>query len=138
MTTESHDEIHRLYQTITNRDMPCTMAMHFQWNMWKSKGWTSDDLVLVVNHIKGLIKEDRRRPESFRFMNLIGNVERFNEDLSEARAYARIPKRTPRQEVLEATGRTESVKDTSRTPAEVLASANAFAQFKAWRKESGI
>ncbi len=119
MTIESHDEIHRVYQTITNRDIPCTMQMHFQWSAWKAQGWTVDDLRLVVQHIKEMIRQDRRRPESLRFHNLIGNTERFNEDISEARSLARIRPETPKDRILKASGRPMDIPDNVQTAGQV-------------------
>lgn len=71
-------------------------------------------------HIKSMIKKDRRREESFRFHNLIEDTDRFLEDLAEAKSMARIPKPTPRTRILEATGRTEPVRDTVRSAESVL------------------
>ncbi len=119
MTTEDHRESHAIYCTLAGRDLPLTMTIHWQWNLWKSKGWTMDDLRLVVQHIKMLIKEDRRRPESLRFHNLIGNTERFNEDLAEARALARVPRETNRDRILQATGRPQASLDNVQTAGQV-------------------
>lgn len=114
---------HALYCALTDRELPCTMAMNFTWENFISHGWTEADLALVVKHIKSLIKLKRRRPESLRFHLLIGDTERFNEDISEARALARVPKPNyRRQEVLKATGRTEEPKSGFLTSEEVLAS----------------
>lgn len=84
--------LHKVYVAITNRDMPMTMRMAFAWEDWVGHGFCESDLRLVVSHIKDLIKDNRRRPESFRFHNLIEDTDRFLEDLAEARALARKPK----------------------------------------------
>jgi hypothetical protein len=113
--------------------MPLTMSLHYAWSAWKVHGWTEADLELVVRHIKNLIKQDRRRPESFRFNNLIMNTDRFMEDLVEAKAYARIPVKTPRDHALESIGRKEPVKENVRTPASILAADKALKQLLEFR-----
>ncbi len=114
MTVEDHSQIHRKYCQITNRDMPLTMSLHYAWNAWKVNGWGESELELVVNHIKNLIKQDRRRPESFRFNLLIMDTERFQQDLSEARSFARAPKPTFKDRVMEGRPK-QGVKETVRT-----------------------
>jgi len=133
MTVEDHSQIHRLYCSKTGRDMPLTMSMHWAWNTWKAHHWTEADLELVIQHIKNLIKQDRRRPESFRFNNLIMNTDRFQEDLSEARAYARILPLTFKARVMEGRPKQER-KENVRTPAEILAAAEAFRKFREYAK----
>lgn len=101
-------------------------------------GWTEPDLRLVVNHLKRLIRLERRRPESLKFHNLIGNVDGFNEDLADARAESRVKKPTPRQQMLASVGRCEQMTSTARTAAEIMAGNRAFQNFKLWRGETGL
>jgi hypothetical protein len=98
--------LHAVYNSITNREFPLTMQAVFAWTDWRGKGFTEADLRLVVAHIKKLISQNRRRPESLRFHNLIDDDERFMEDLAEANALARKPKMdVGKAKVLAATGR---------------------------------
>lgn len=131
MPTEDHSAIHKVYCTLTDRDMPCTMSMHLAWNAWKAYGGTEADLRLVVAHIKKLIKLDRRRPESLRFYNLISDHERWVEDLAEARACARTPRRDPaRDSILSATGRKEQHGAEARPVRGIIAAEKAFEKFR--------
>lgn len=106
------------------------MAMHFAWEAWTSHGWTEADLVLVVKHIKKLIGLNRRRPESLRFYNLIGDTERFLEDVSEARALNRAPKPTAKDII-----RPQRERDTSRTAAQIMAGNEALKKLLEVRDE---
>jgi hypothetical protein len=115
--------------------MPLTMKMHYAWANWNAQGWTEIDLELVIDHIKSLIKQDRRRPESFRFNNLIMDTERFQQDLSEARSFARAPKPTFRDRVMEGRPK-QGVKETVRTPEQVMAAERAFAEFRTWKEQN--
>lgn len=130
MIHEDYSALHSTYCTCTNRTMPMSSSMHFAWAAWSIHGWTEADIKLVVAHINKLIKLNRRRPESLRFHNLIGDTERFLEDISEARALSRQPKPTPRTEILRATGRPEPVQDTARSAAQIIAAEKAFEQFR--------
>lgn len=115
------------------------MQCHFQWHAWTAMGWTEPDLRLVVNHLKRLIRLERRRPESLKFHNLIGNVDSFNEDLADARAESRVKPVTPRDRILAQTGRiANNVTANVRTAAEIMAGNQAFQNFKLWRGETGL
>ncbi len=107
------------------------------WEVWSLKKWTAEDIRLVVQHIQKRIQAKCRNPEALKFKNLIGDVDGFEETLSEARAYARIHKPTFQDRVMEGRPK-QGVRENVRTPAEILAAATAFTQFKAWRKESGL
>lgn len=128
--TEDNKSIHQVYCNITNRDLAMSMPMHFMWNDWKAKGWTQDDLELVVRHIKSLIQINRRRPESLRFYNLIQNHDSFAMDLADARALARSPRLDKAKlSVLRATGREpEQNENSTRTAAQVLAANKALSE----------
>lgn len=99
-------ELHSTYCRVTKRQLPMTSRHMWAWEMWLSHQWTEADLKLVVQHIWNLIKKDRRRPESFRFHNLIEDTSRFEEDLCEARALYRTKPVDPgKADVLKATHR---------------------------------
>ena len=135
MTQENFQPLHDRYCSLTGRDLTLTMAVHFQWQVWVSKGYTASDLALVVAHIKKLIAKDRRRPESLRFHNLIGDTERFNEDLAEARALARVTPPTARDRVLAQTGRPAPERNTAKSAAQIMAD---MALMKRLSQEAGI
>ncbi len=113
MITEDHTQIHSVFCKLTNRDMRLDTGVHMRWNLWKSKGWTEADLALVVAFIKGRMRTGRRFVESLRLNNLI-DPDRFCEDLCDAKAEARIPRKTERDRVLAQVGRVEPVRDTAR------------------------
>lgn len=100
--------LHKVYVETTGRVMPMTMRMAFAWEDWQGHGFVESDLRLVVAHIKSLISEKRRRPESLRFHHLIEDTDRFLEDLAEAKALSRKPKvDAGKAKVLKASGRSE-------------------------------
>lgn len=124
--SEDHTALHAVYCAITKRDFRLTMREHFAWNVWKAYGLTEADLRLVVAHVNNLIAKGRRFPESLRFHNLIGNVDRFREDLAEARALARVPKVDKgKASVLAATGRSAEAPQPQSKSAEAIMRGNA-------------
>lgn len=136
---EDHQAIHAVYCRLTNVQYPLTMSDHFRWSTWKAQGWITEDLKLVVKHIRWLISEGRRRHESFRLDNLI-EPERFGKDLAEARALARKPRYAPgKAEVLRATKRPDEPEQAPAQSAEqVMRDSQAFTQFRQWRQENGL
>jgi len=124
--------IHAVYNAVTKRQLPMTTSHMWAWEIWLAKGYTEADLKLVVKHINELIKEKRRRPESFRFHNLIEDCSRFQEDLSEARALYRRPAMDAnRASVLRAAGRpVEQNEGKARSAADILAGEKAFEAFR--------
>jgi len=128
--------LHQLYCSLTDRGVPWSMALLYRWELWDSHGWTAEDLQLVIHHIKVLIKQDRRRPGSFRMNNLL-DPERFGEDLAEAKAIFRPrPRVNPgKAQVLRATGRRSDPPEiTARSAAQILACEQAFKKFQELRK----
>ncbi len=134
MIEENHQQIHALFNRLTDRQMVLDSGVHYRWNLFKSKGWTEADLALVVAFIKGRMRTGRRFVESLRLQNLIDPC-RFEDDLCDARAEARVHKPTFRDRVME--GRPKQVKpDPTRTPAEIIAAAKAFSDFRAWKEQN--
>lgn len=125
--------LHTEYVRLTGLDVPCTMQHLFAWREWSDIGWTVADLKLVVRHLQRKYKDRSRVLGCLKFRYLIGDREGFAEDLAEARALARRPKRDAGKEsVLRVTGRasdSEPVKVTVRTPADVMAGDAAFKRF---------
>ncbi len=124
-------QLHESYCFHTKRPLPITSKHLWAWEIWKAKGFTVDDLKIVVAHINKLIGEKRRRPESFRFHNLIEDTDRFSEDLCEAKASNRVTRYdSGKQSVLKATGRpTDPPPRPVRTAADILAGDEAFKKF---------
>lgn len=120
VTTENYHDYHALYCQATTRDIPYSMVFHYRWALWASKGYSKDDLLVVIAFIKRRIKEKRRQPESLRLHNLL-DPERFIDDLLDARQEVRKPAPSARQEALRSIGRTEPQPERTVTPAQVLA-----------------
>ena len=131
--TSAIQAMHKAYVDATRIDVVLTMQRIFVWERWFYEGFTESDLRLVVAHINQMVREKRRRPESLKFSNLIGDAERFGEDLSFARALSRKPSVDPsRASALRSTGRAaEPVQETVRTAAQIIAGMKALEELRA-------
>lgn len=134
------NDLHRLYQQLTGLAVSLDFSRENIWGHWLAKGWTADDLRIVITHIKAEIRAERRFPASLRFSNLVGQTDRFEEDLVEARARARVPRTDPaRAEALRASGRPAAPPPPARPAAAIIdkitkdptAAAKALAELKA-------
>ena len=108
MTLEQQiKELHGTYCWITAVNLPLRMSCWSGWEAFvKVAHYSVRDLVLVIGYLKKQIRRGERRQESFRFDHLVGDLERFAEDLSFATAEARKPVMSPgKAEFLRATGR---------------------------------
>jgi hypothetical protein len=136
-------QLHHLYRQLTGLQITLDFSRENTWGYWCAKGWTAEDLRLVVAHIKNEIRAQRRFPASLRFSNLVGQVDRFEEDLAEARARSRGSRVDPaRASVLRATGRPGAPPPPSARPASQIihqittnpeAQAKALADLKAFK-----
>jgi hypothetical protein len=102
--------IHRLYCDLTGLGISLHYMRTWAWHEYFKKGFTEDDLRLVVSEIKRGIKMGKRNPGALRFRNLIESLDYFEEELAMARSTARVAARAPRTDpgraaVLRATGR---------------------------------
>ncbi|HOC56631.1 MAG TPA: hypothetical protein PKI20_13495 [Verrucomicrobiota bacterium] len=76
------------------------------WFEWLRRGFTLEDLKLVIRYLRAGIRDGQRNRGALRFSNLIAQPDRFEEDLAEARAQARPRHADPaRAAVLRASGR---------------------------------
>ena len=126
--------LHHCYRTLTGFDIRIDYERERAWFEWAKRGNTQESLILVVKHLKKLIKKGERNPACLKFHNLIGQPDYFEEDLALAKAMLRLPTPTPnRDAALRATGRTEEPKANTRTAAQVVNS-EAFKAFVALRK----
>lgn len=129
--------LHHEYRALTGMDIGLDFCRERQWADWMRKGWTRDDLSLVVNHLKKGIREGKRNMGALKFHNLIGQIDFFEEDLSVARAEQRKPyvPNNDRQSVLKATGRVNPpAGKPARTAADVLRGEQAFLDLKKLRE----
>ena len=130
--------LHSLYERNSRRNVTLDMQKIAAWNSWRSMGWTEKDLLLVIDYLKVKIGMGRKWESCLQFKNLIGNTSNFEEELAEARAMARVPRTGERERVLRATGREERKEKPARSAGDVIAGANAFVEFKEWRKRTGL
>lgn len=87
-----------------------TMSQHFRFEQWLARGFTKDDLALVIRYMRYRIRMGKREKESLLLRNLISNPDEFSENLSMAKSWSRAPKgHTDKSSVLKATGRAEQV-----------------------------
>ena len=108
MTPADVERLHKLFVDLTGRDIPLDQggARAHQWFDWCQHGFTEDDLRLVVTYVKQGIRDGRRHAGALKFVNLIADPLRFEEDLHEAKAMQRKTKvDNGREGVLRATGR---------------------------------
>ena len=78
-------KLHDLYCEKTSYDVEFNftrLRQWYEWLKWRTTPFTADDLLRVIGHIKQGIHKDERREGALKFTNLIGNPDRFEEDLS--------------------------------------------------------
>ena len=125
-------DLHSCYCRVSGMEVPLTMQRMFTWEAWALPGHTIDDLRLVVEVLRRKIREGKNTLACLRFTNLIGDCERFQETLSEARAMSRAPKvDSGRADVLKATGRSATPEQSeARSVGDVLKAEAAFKEFQ--------
>lgn len=99
-----------------------------QARLWLEEGFTLDDLKVVAAFRKANTEEPFRS-NMLKWSYLIGRVDRFGEDLAEAKARLK-PKRTNRDAVLQVTGRpTEKPQPEARTAAQIASECSILRKF---------
>ena len=91
MTSES-DTIHPLhheYCRLVGFNLALTIERHYWWTAWLARGWTMEDLRLVIRYLQQQIKEGKRNSGALKWSNLIQDANRYEEDLQMARAEQR-------------------------------------------------
>jgi len=86
-------ELHEHYCARTGFEITLTTDRVRMWNEWlgfKMPPFTKDDLSLVINYLRGEIRQTNwqkptRNIGALKFLNLIGQVDKFEEDLALAR-----------------------------------------------------
>jgi hypothetical protein len=96
-TTESEiAALHEAYCLLTGQEgLPLRFDRQRQWYDWCRCGFTLDDLKLVVRYLKKGIADRSRNQGALKFSNLIVQVDRFEEDLFEARRVLKVRPRQP-------------------------------------------
>lgn len=67
--------LHETYCNFTGLFIRYDLNREYQWGAWMSRGFTEQDLVDVVKHLKVGIKNNTRQPGSLKFSNLVQDVE---------------------------------------------------------------
>jgi hypothetical protein len=121
--TRMASELHQAYCAAVGYEVALTLQRIFAWEAWKARGWTKDDLLLVISHLKSKIRAGRKWDSCLRFYQLICRLEDFEEELCAARALARKPKMDAgKAQVLRATHRPdEPPAKAPRTAAQIIA-----------------
>jgi len=97
--------LHGRYVDLTGYPLNCTPPREWAWFEWIKGGFTAADLEIVIRHLNRGIRAGQRYPAALRFSNLIGDLERFEEDLAMAKAVSRKSAPTARAQILSDTGR---------------------------------
>lgn len=102
--------LHRVYRELTGLEIRLDMERERVWFEWTRAGFGEADLRTVVHYLRRGIRENWRRPGALKFTNLIGQPDKFEEDLAEAKQFANGKARqakpdAARASVLAATGR---------------------------------
>ena len=80
--------LHDTYIARTGLEIVLNMArerLWADWLTWSSDTWTPDDLTLTIRYLKTEIAKGNRNEGALKYSNLIGNPERFEEDLALAK-----------------------------------------------------
>lgn len=114
-----------------------TMSQHFRFEQWLARGFTKDDLAIVIRYMRYRIRMGKREKESLLLRNLISNPDNFSEELSMARSWSRAPKgHTDKASVLKASGRPSTVQEqpTAVSAKAVLERTKLAAMLAEWKK----
>lgn len=129
-TTEETASLHSEFNRLTRQAVRYDMSRHYCWEAWLASGYTVEDLRLVIAYIWRRIKAGKRERESFKLSVLIGDLSKFEDDLSIARSESTIAQKDARRpavapgkaSVLRATGReTDSPKASPEAVAAIVA-----------------
>lgn len=107
MTTNNQIQtLHNLYIELTGLNLPLPVSQYWIWEQFITRGHGENELRAVIKHLKRGISNQERRAGCLRFSNLLGDMDRFAEELSMAQKYRPKPAYSPgKQAVLRATGR---------------------------------
>ena len=77
-------ELHATYVARSGCVIALNMQRENDWRAWCQYAdwqWTCDDLTRVIGYLLGQIREAKRNTGALRFSNLIGQPDKFEEDL---------------------------------------------------------
>ena len=85
-------DLHAHYCAKSGFDMilnDCRRRLWWDWCGFSSWTWTRDDLGRVISYLVSQIKIDKRNDGALKFTNLIGQPDKFEEDLALAKKAAK-------------------------------------------------
>jgi hypothetical protein len=104
--TAEYKALHSAYCRLTRRDVAWNMSRLWVWEQYAARLFSEADLALMVKYLRLRISQGRRHPESLKFSTLLHDLDKFEEDLLEAKQEFRKPTvNRERASTLRATGR---------------------------------
>lgn len=85
-------ELHATYVARSGYEITLNMQRENAWREWCQFGdwkWMPEDLARVIGYLRAQIRNDKRNDGALKFSNLIGQPDKFEEDLALARAAAK-------------------------------------------------
>lgn len=99
--------LHKLYTELSGMNYPLPVSQYWIWEQFIARGHGEPEIRAVIKHLKRGIANQERRGGCLRFSNLLGDMDRFAEEL--AMAQKEIRKKpsysSGKQQVLRATCR---------------------------------
>ena len=123
--------LHNLYEDLSGLPVELTLTRIWRWEAWLAKGWGEPELRLVIGHLKRRsVGAPVWAKKNMMFTKFVGDLELFEELLSEARAVARTPRFDPgKEQVLRATHRPARPEpNKEKTPDQIMRENNALRQ----------
>lgn len=119
------------FTRLTGNPVASTYSTQGEAREWLNAGHTEEDLKLMVNYRRATVnaKDTHILKAMLRWRFIIGDVQRFTEDLPEARAFFKKTHQTPRQQALKATGREVSAETKHRTVEQITKECDILRQF---------
>lgn len=102
------EKLHGIYCKSTRMEIQLTHDRIYYWWQWIKRGFTVEDLVMVLGYLRREIANRKRNPGALKFKNLVCDTEGFEEDLAMVRAANRPRKPATVQ-------RTQQIGDINRT-----------------------
>lgn len=84
--------LHMAYEKRTGFQITLTLDRQRMWREWisfREPAFTADDLLHVIAYLRSEINFQKRNEGALKFLNLIGKVDQFEEDLALARRWKR-------------------------------------------------
>jgi len=94
--------LHNSYCQWTGFEITLTTDRVRMWSEWlrfKTPSFTAQDLQDVIGYLRAAIRRSERNEGALKFLNLIGKVDSFEEDLALARKWRRASSAQPRRSV---------------------------------------